>query len=345
MTIQWMDGFDTYAASADLYAQQYSGTGAVINTTAGRFGGGAVQLVNGAVLNANGVGAGLGAWALELWMGVALKMTSSSNNDNVICTFNSSAGVEGTLSYNSVMGVFKVWRGNLSNLVSQWSVAVTINAWHWLDVHYAYDNSNGTWEVWLDGAQVLFITSTDTTKNAGQTFLTSVSLGNQSDNVVNGYVDDWAIVDTAGANNNARIGDSRIETLKMTSDASPNNGTPSTGTDHFAVIDEDQWNSSDYLTMTNTSGQEELFGIAPLVSTPSAVYAVRPVMIAENTDAGTAYLQAIIVSAGVNAGGDDLLSLSSDWQRFGSFFELDPNTAAPFLYADVNALQVGFEVP
>jgi hypothetical protein len=51
---------------------------------------------------------------------------------------------------------------------------------------------------------------------------------------------------------------------------------------------DDVTNTSDYVTMTNTAGQEELYGMSDLGSTPYQVFGTRVVALAQKIDAGPA---------------------------------------------------------
>jgi hypothetical protein len=344
----WLDGFDNYAVSADLTTFEYTVPNSlpVLSTSSGRFGGGGIT-INGSP------GSGIfkaKTFALELWLGFAVKVLDTNSRDAALCTFvspgASASGIEGVLTYNAATGILKAWRGQMQTLLGSVAITLTNSTWYWLDVHFKYNSSTGIFEVWQSGTQVLNLTAQNTANNSGQTNLSGVVLGCQAGTVnsLNAVVDDFVVNDTTGSYNNGRVGDSRIETLKPASDATPNNGTCSTGTTHYAMLNEAQWNSTNYITMTNTSGQEELFGFTSLSSTPVSISAIKPVFIAENTDAGSGNLETVIVSSATEIDGTST-PLTSSWTRHGSTLEVDPHTSAPWTPAAVNAVQGGFKVP
>jgi len=340
----WYDGFDSYAVAANLQTLQYLTPATVpgFSTTGGRFGGGGMVFAGSA-------GEGLdtsGSFALELWVGFAIKVTSSTNRDGAICTFASGSGIEGLVTYNPVTGVLKVWRGQEATMLGSVAVTFTNGTWYWVDIHYKYHASTGIFEVWQSNNQILSLTSQNTAQNSGQTSLAQIDLGCYTNtiNVLGCSYDDLVINDTTGSYNNGRQGDSRIETLEPTSDATPNNGTCSTGTTHYAMVNESPWNSTNYITMTNTSGQKELFGMASLAGSPLAISALRVVNIAENTDAGSGALEGVLVSSGTESDGASV-NLGSSWSRQSQLYEFDPHTSAAWTTAAVNAAQTGWKVP
>jgi hypothetical protein len=343
MAMLHADGFDRYAAAADLYSLFYAGSTMSLSTTGGRFGGGAVF--------SNGGGNYIkftGTLALELWTGFAINFSDATNNDRCICSFtsggSSDAGVEGMVTYNGSSGVIKAWRGAINTLLGSSATTIT-TGWHWIDVHYKYSATVGIFEVWLDGVQLINLTSQNTARNAGQTSLTGVQLVSANNSGANTcYFDDWVINDTTGAQNNGRVGDSKIETLVPTLDATPNNGTPSTGVNHYAVVDEVPWNTTDYITMTNTTGQEELFGFSSLSSTPVSIAGAIASFIGQNSDAGSANLETVVKSSTTESDGAST-ALTSSWKLYRTILELDPNTSAAWGATAVNAVKAGWKVP
>jgi hypothetical protein len=183
------------------------------------------------------------------------------------------------------------------------------------------------------------------TSQYSNTLFSAITLGSSlNNNAVIGYYDDWYILNTQGSTNTTRLGDSRIETLLPNSDAGPNNGTPSTGSSHYAMIDAAQNNGgSNYITIANTSGQEELFGENSLSRSPSTVFAVKVLNIVKKTDAGNCNGNSIIVSNGVSSIANSTPLLTSFSSTVG-IFETDPNTSSAWTTSGVNASNAGFKI-
>ncbi len=341
----WFDGFDSYAVVADINSQGYSETSITLGLTSGRFGGGGISLQDGQYQYL----AKSLTFGVEAWVGVAINCSSVASGDRAVCTFISTAGVEGYVTFNPATSTVKVWRGMQNALLGSAVISgFAHNAWVWWDIHYKYDTSVGIFEVWYNDVQVLNLTAQNTAQDTGQTGISTISIGSNamgSGQPCLGMIfDDIVINDTTGTLNNGRQGDSRIETLVPTSDATPNNGTPSTGTSHFAMVDEAHWDTTSYITMTDTTGQEELFGFASLVSTPTAISAVHVVILAENSDAGTAALESVLVSSATELDGVST-NLTSSWGRYTWLYESDPHTSAAWTLAAVNSAEAGWKVP
>lgn len=338
MAMLHMDGFDSQAVSADL-SFQYNYSGVTLGTTTGRFGGGGISMSSSGEFMSRALGSGI----TELWMGFAVNISYTANNDAVIAGFKSALGFEATFLLNGATGLLKATSGEDNTLLGSATISGYNSSWHWFEFHYKYDSSAGIMEVWMDNTQVLNITGVNTERNAGQTII-GAQIGSIDFNCVSGVYDDLYILTLTGGGNETRLGDSKIVTLVPMLDAGPNNGTPSVGSDHFACVDEVQWSPATYLTMSNTSGQEELFDMGSLSGMPASVWAVKVLAYAEKSDAGDASLEYVVKSGGTSAAQGSAV-LSTDYQSYGSIFEVDPNTSAQWTSSAVNSMECGVQVP
>ena len=335
MAILWQDGFDLYNSQTDI-GMAYTSISGTIVTTGGRFGGGAWEAGSGLVRSIPA--------SSEIWSSFALNASSSGSSDRTIAMFGSTSGIEDTVTYNPSTGLWKVWRGATSTVLNTTASMLTAG-WHWIDIHCKLSATVGVLELWIDGTQIINVTGANTIYNSGITQLVTAHFGdNLYGQSLTMYIDDWIVNDLSGSINNGRVGDSRIETLVPTSDAGTNNATPSTGTSHYAVVDEPQFDVTDYLTMPNTSGDKEVFGHGALVSTPAIVHAVAVKMVSQKSDAGAYSLEPLVVSNTTEGDGSSQ-ALTTSWGIQSSVFEADPHTSAAWTYANVNSASIGYKVP
>jgi hypothetical protein len=343
MSLLHIDGMDLYTSYSDPSFPYFNMSNMNFSTSAGRFGGGCVEFTS-----AYGrFTYGLPSSQSEIWVGFAFGPTDTNSSNRSVIGFASGSGLEAMVTYNPSSGNWTGWRGSEStNLGSNSKSIGSSGAYHWIEVHYKMSSSSGIIEVWVDGNQVLDITSANTTQYSNSSFV-NVTFGDVTgaETGMGGYLDDIYILNLSGSYNNARIGDSRIETLKPSSDAGPNDGTLTSGSNHNAMVDENQNDgNTSTITLANTSGQEELFGSASLSGSPAVIHAVKISVIAEKTDAGVCALETVISSSGAGATGPST-GLTTNYTVVGGIFETDPNTSSPFLYTAVNALEFGFEMP
>jgi hypothetical protein len=335
-----MDGFDVYQSESDLQFQ-YAGFNCGISTNLGRYNNGALYInsYNNYLIYV------MPNQQSEIWTGFALSVQGLTGSQPII-GFQSSSGIESSIWYAPNTSTWTAYNGINNTLLGTSIKSVGLSAYHWIEFHYKISTSVGIVEIWIDNIQIMNLTAINTTYYSNSTFSNIIIGGNGSNSVI-GYYDDLYILNTNGTYNNTRLGDSRIETLLPNSDASPNTGIPSVIGSHYAMVDSAQNNGgSTYVTLSNTSNQEELYKVNSLVSTPASVYGVKVLNLAEkssvtNTISAT---ESIIVSNGVISTGN-VTNLTSQYSTVVGIFETDPNTGNVWTYGNVNIANVGIKVP
>lgn len=339
-----MDGFDTYTQYSDVNMVGYYTGGTTypsIDLTGGRFGGGALAF--NSYMRCMRVP--LARAATELWCGGAFK--TSGGNKATVFTLNSADGTDLCsigLSAASVPIVIK-GQANGSTMLGTGPVSIAANAWHWIEARVKLSSFAGEVEMWVDGVQVISVTGVNTTNGASDGAAAWLGIGPFADSGAQfmGWWDDFYVCDLLDAAPKSRLGDSRIETLVPTSDASPNNGTVSTGTTHFGVVDEPQFNTTDYTTLSNVTGQAETFGLSDLSYTPASIAAVRTIAVASKTGTDDASFTTEVANGGSTKDGT-AHALGTTPTPFVDVFAVDPSTNAAWTGAGVNAMTVAYKV-
>lgn len=338
MALLWMDGFDSYAGNGDPLIAGYSGNGAV-STTGGRFGKGCIQGGNSQFTYA------LASAVTDVWFGGAAQISSGSTGV-ILYRFNSSIGIEITIGINTDGSIYAQRGDFVTSLGSSAAGFFTpfTGTWHWVETHIVFSGTVGVVEIWVDGVRALNLTGQNTKQNSGATGLISATYGSLSSSVTWNW-DDIYITDTTGsAPLNGRLGDSRIDTVVPSSDASPNNGTISTGATHWGVVDELQYNTTDYTDITATTGQEERFGVTGVSGTVGTVYGVKVLAWNEKTDAGAASAKLEVVS-GSSVGLGASFNPTTTWAQNSAIFPTDPSTSAAWTAAEIAAMKIGVVIP
>ena len=335
MAILHMDGFDGYSAAAELAYEYTTASSITFTSNTGRFGGGTVK--------ANGYLAKTVTAGTEFWTSCALFPNQSAAGENPIFSFVSASGIEATVFYDTASQTFRAYRGNKSTLLGTSSVvSYPYQSWGWINIRYVMHGSAGIMEVWFADTQVLNVTGANTKQNGGATSIIQIYYGTGTSTAV-GNIDDWIINDTSGSTNTGRIADCRIIRTAPTSDATPNDGTPSTGSTHYTLVDEVGYGNTDYVDIPNTSGKAEMFGFASLGITPSSIKALKVSTIVLKTDTDTMTVTPTIKSSGTGADGASA-NLSTSPVRYNAVFEVDPHTSAAWTASAVNSLTAGLKV-
>ncbi len=133
-----------------------------------------------------------------------------------------------------------------------------------------------------------------------------------------------------------------IQMIRPSADSTPTDGVPSTGTDAFAVVDEDPVSTVDYNELTAAT-DEDRFTFTDLGFTPLSVLAVRTMshMTAEGilTDG-----RGVVRSGGVDAYGvNRAITTGGLYGIVGDIFEEDPSSN-PWTGTTVDAIIGGYQV-
>jgi|GEM_PF-5382894 len=223
------------------------------------------------------------------------------------------------------------------------------STWYTMDIHIKFHATTGVVEVRRDGVMLSSASGLNTAQSGAHTGFRILRILKQLFTVsVSFYLDDIVINDALGSVNNSFMPDVRIVGLFPTGDISTRNDmSPSSGTDHFAVVDEFPASATDFLEST-TVGDEEVFNITDLtLPTGWGIIAVQPTVLQRETVAtGTANTEIGLVVGGVDywdTANPKLLTTSDQYEN-GKIYEQNPNTAAGWTDANIDALRIGIRV-
>jgi hypothetical protein len=153
------------------------------------------------------------------------------------------------------------------------------------------------------------------------------------------FVDDFYLCDNTGTTNNTRKGNVQINALRPTVDGNYQQFTPSTGTSHFALVDEVPFSGTDY--NTGSTGQKDSYDV-------TSIDASRVIH-------GISYTSRIGTESGTNSLGRNFVRIGpTDYpgasQTIGStgavrdeIVELSPATSVAWTGAEINAAEFGYE--
>jgi hypothetical protein len=225
------------------------------------------------------------------------------------------------------------------------TTVLAINGWYYLELKGTIHDTTGSYEVRLDGVAEPNLTASGVdTRNAGTT--------GQWDRVVlagivtNSYYDDFYLCDQSGAApRNTFLGPVKIETVYPQTDAvaaGSNAGlTPSTGTDHGALVDETTPNTSDY-NSSPTVGLKDTYQY-PALSLTGAILGIQTNLYAAKSDAAVRTVCAVVRAGGTDYDGANVSPLTT-FSYFSEVRAQNPNTSADWTSADVGSLEVGMKV-
>lgn len=225
---------------------------------------------------------------------------------------------------------------------------ISDNTWYRLEGKIVLDYSTaGEIYLKLDGQEIINATGVTTIRTGTNNSIDRATLLDADINV--GYwadYDDWYVCDDTGSYNNTYLGDIRVLDLPPTADATYSAFTPSTGVDHYALIDEQGGpNDTDYV-YSNVVGNKDTYTYTDLpanaVSIKGILYGARGM----KNEAGARTVRFMQRQSST-----DYERTSSDFylgDTVGNFYyidEINPATSAAWTVTDINTnAEFGFKI-
>lgn len=340
MTLLFSDGFDSYAATADVLAKWFTFASPwEWSSTAGRSGGGAIQAATTGnavarppvqeVTANNGIAVGMGFW---------LKISAAPGSASILArSIDPNANMGGTLRVNT-SGMLVHHSTNGSAIVAG-PTNVCDNDWHWVEVYWSVSTTNGTEKCFVDGVTqwngVLGWNNNNPIKIVEFLSITGVTL----------TIDDFLLFNSAGSDflpSSIPYGARLITTLRPSADTADKDFARSTGDDNYALIDEVNLDTADYVE-SGTSGDQDLYDYSDLGFTPTQVNAVVLNAVVTNPAGGTVNFQQSAKSSSTTSQGTSTAAPASARTHQEPFYA-DPNGSIPWTGSAVDAAQFGIKV-
>ena len=339
MTLLFVDGFDHYGTS-DLSKKWVNvGGSEQIASTSGRRGGGALYAASygqsiDKVITSSGT----------VIIGVAFKSATFNTGYPALFTLKESATVHLTVMYNAASKI-EIRRGNTGGtLLATSTSAYTLSAWNYFELKAKIDSTTGMTEVHINGVVDSGLTLTGAnTRNGGTSgVISTVQLGQSGGAGAWAYYDDLYVCNNSGSTNNDFLGDCRVDTILPTGDGNYTQFTPSTGTAHWSLVDENPPNTTDYVSSA-TSGDRDSYTFPDLSGLSSqTIYGIQINAAALKSDAGARSLGTMSRLGGTDKDGAGA-AMSTSQLYISEIQETDPASAA-WTESNVNAAEFGVKV-
>jgi len=336
--VDFADGFDCYAAAADMIAGYWDSGAGTPTFVAGRFS---------------------GSQALHVTATSTLLTKSNGANDAVhhlVVAFRQTAAISGT-----TLGLYLqlldgttgqccvVFRSDGAILLTSGTPAGTVldtytgafpvtNTWYAFEIEVAINNTTGSWAVRKNGNTVNDrATGSLDTQNSANAYANKLTVGMQA--AVNSHeIDDlyWR----SSAATGTFLGDLRAYTRAPASDAAVQ-FSRTTGASNFSCVDEPQQNTTTDYVFDSVVGHSDLYGIAPIASTPLTTYAVTTRAYMIKSDAGTRTAAVQLKSGATTVASPTVVLTPSNWQWAWRHDVTDPATGSAWTAAAVNTVNIG----
>ena len=254
--------------------------------------------------------------------------TTEGNNSSLIFGVRL-AGVTMVWFQLNTDGTISALRG--TSVLATSTFALSTGVAYYLEFKITISNTLGVVKFWLNGVldATLDVTGTggsplDTNNGGATDTWNAIKLGSVNTNgpaLVMDY-DDIYLFDGSGSYNNDVVGPQRIDAIFATAEGATINGTPSTGTDNSALVDEAAANGdTDYVTLA-AAGDLDTYVMQNHPVPGASITGMQAVLWARKADAGTALLAPVIRMGGVDyvhgtpqAPGPDYRALCFQYER------------------------------
>ncbi len=333
----FIDGFDHYV-TADITKKWTSVAGSTtINASGGRRGGGSLR-VGGNTAIVTKTYAASASWVI----GFGFTSTGVATSTN-ICSLLDAGTVQVQIRLN-VDGTLSVQR-NGTNVTGGTSVlALSAGTYYYIEWKVTIADSIGanSCKVRVNGVDWITVTAAQDLKNTANASANQVTLGTSTTPGTVDY-DDHYVCDQSGSTNNDFLGDVRVDTIFPTSDGNYTAFTPSTGSSHFALVDEATPNTTDYNDGAAVNDRDS-YGMGNLAAlTSQTVYGVQVNAAILKDDAGAKSAGTMVRSASTDGDGASV-ALGTSQTYISQIYETDPNGSIAWTESSVNAMEAGVKV-
>jgi hypothetical protein len=225
--------------------------------------------------------------------------------------------------------------------------AISAGVWHYIEFKVTIGTSiaAGTCVVKVDGATVVTVAAGQSVQNTVNASANQVRIGAMGVTYFAGTTqfDDHYICNPSGAHNNDFLGDVRVDTLFPTSDGHYTDWTPSSGSSHFALVDDATPDLGTYVGST-TVGNRDSYGMSelePLVS--QTVYGVQVNVAVLKDTTGLRSIETFLRSNSVDVDGATA-AISTDQAFISQVFETNPDGGVAWTETTVDAAEAGVKV-
>lgn len=221
--------------------------------------------------------------------------------------------------------------------------AIRLGIWNDIQIKLYYHTTNGTCEIRVGGETVLNKTNVNTAGTTGN-YHDSVFVYSHSG--VTSYAprfDDIFVLDTTGNTNNDFLPSSRVTAQFPTSDITTN-WTPSTGNDHYAMVDEALPDDNTSYITGNSANDIDQFEVSDLSANALTIHGVKLSIDSALDSAGSREIKQILDSSGNNYDGDTHTINTTNYVFDSDYWETDPATSAAWTVNNYNASKPGVEV-
>jgi len=238
-------------------------------------------------------------------------------------------------------GELAVYRDNTS-LATTSGLGLAINTWYYIEFKVVCNDTTGSYELRVDGTSKLSASGIDT-KAGSHAYHNIFQMPGPSSGACR--FDDLYILDGSGSANNDFLGKRRVVGLFPASDVGGyQEFTCSSGSDHYALVDENPVNDDTDYVESSTTGHKDLWNHSALSGTGTSIAGIQINTMAKESDATSMTLNTLIKSGATEDAGTGEVIASASYKVLRRISETDPATGVAWTVSGLNAAQFGVNV-
>lgn len=346
MALLFCDSCDHYSiAQAGRKWTDITASNLTINTTNGRR---STSSLRNSTSTTQYARKNLGTNAATLIVGFAIKITGGISQAGYILGMGDSGADQMTLLINADATISV--RRSTTNVATSVATLNVSGAYQYLEFKVVH-SATGSYEVRLNGANILSASGVDTT-NTANNFANQVSFFNRVGSTLGGLgagtntdIDDIYVCDGTGSGNNDFFGDVRVDCFFPNANGNSSQlvGSDGNSTDNYLLVDETPANDDTDYVQSSTVSDKDTYNFSNMLHTPATINGVQINLTATKTDAGLRSMQTVIRSGGSDTDGT-ARALGTGYVVLSQIAETDPNTAAAWTQAGFDAAEFGAKV-
>jgi len=342
MAMLWIEGFEGFGttvggvpAPSGIVARKYAtvDTESFLDVEAGRFAGYGLQLTsNGQRIRSVNL-----TTNATVVLGAAVQFTTIPTAADFIMLFDDAT--QGMTVRITTGGELEVRRG-VTQLAITSGLGLVAATWYYVEFKVTCNATTGSYELRVDGSAVLSGSGVNT-KAGSHDYHNCFQLYCATGSIPT--FDDLYFLDSTGSQNNDFLGNCRVEAIFPDADGGTTQWTPSSGTDHYALVDEAECNDDAEYVEDDISDHKDLYDYASLQYVTGGIKGLQVNTQARITDA-TSFDLKTTCHSGTTDSDDAGQALAASYADYRRIVELDPDTAAAWTVSGVNAAQFGVKV-
>ena len=343
--LKFIDGFDQYGTVASAPSgieEVWPSNNNPVNfrVRAGRIGGESLELVvssgTGFITTKN-----LGNLATII-SGVAVNVQNALTTINLLEVREDDNATQGFNVQLQSDGKIAARRGT-TTLATTAAAHVVLNTWVYIEMKVSVAEA-GSYDIQVNGVSVLSNGSVDTRAGTTNNYGNRVRMYGPVGGAGTGhFYDDFYVCDATGSVNNNFLGDRRVITIFPNADTADEDFALSTGSDSFALLDDNGLDDDTTYVESGTVTDRDLFDFESIGSLAN-INGIQHTAIARKTDVTNFDMDLVTKSGGTTDVAASQTVGSTSYDSFFRIQEEDPDTTDPWTGSGVDAAQFGFDV-